>query len=196
MVAVVTSAITTWLIGLFRSNDNSTIITDDFGKPLPEKYTKRQLDKLTEGLHKLRSDVDELSLKVTGMNQVNKEVNKVITAKETPKEPCRISKSTTTGDVDEKYTYLRVVGIGRLESSQRNENTIYRMWKENNKIFYEFNSVRVKKFIKNRTVFIDSFCNKDIQSVEPAIADEIQTLSPGELNEDLTVKTKVTILYK
>lgn len=73
----------------------------------------------------------------------------------------------------------------------------YRTWMANGKKFYEFvNNDRTKKAINNRSVLIEPFCTKIEQSISPDESDMIETIEPGILADDNSVKEKAKIVYK
>ena len=93
------------------------------------------------------------------------------------------------------YYELAVIN-GNLVKAE-SEQTYYRAWRVNGQLIFEFvNNDRTRKAINNRTIIIEPFCIKLESSKSPDISEEIETKTPGILNDDFTLRKKAEIIYK
>lgn len=86
---------------------------------------------------------------------------------------------------------------GNLVKVESNDTVYYCSWKRKGKLYFKFvNNDRTRKAINNRTVIIDPFCIKQEGSKSPDLSEEIETVVPGQLNDDYTILKKAEIIYK
>lgn len=86
---------------------------------------------------------------------------------------------------------------GNLVKVESNDTVYYCSWKRKGKLYFKFvNNERTRKAINNRTVIIDPFCIKQEGSKSPDLSEEIETVVPGQLNDDYTIFKKAEIIYK
>ena len=94
------------------------------------------------------------------------------------------------------YNELAVIN-GNLVKAETEQTTYYRAWREKGLILFEFvNNDRTRKAINNRTIIIEPFCMKLESSKSPDTSEEIETKTPGILNDDYTLRKKAEIIYK
>ena len=94
------------------------------------------------------------------------------------------------------YNDLTVVN-GNLIKAESEQTTYYRMWCEGGEILFEFvNNDRTRKAINNRTIIIEPFCIKLEDSKSPDTSEMIETITPGILNDDYSLRKKAEIIYK
>ena len=95
-----------------------------------------------------------------------------------------------------EYTLLTVVDR-KLVPQQLGQTAYYRCWHDGGKIWFEFScdSSKVKKVILNRDSIIAPCCVKDVNSLEPNDANDIETIEFGELDSNYQIISKSTIKY-
>lgn len=95
-----------------------------------------------------------------------------------------------------EYTLLTVVDR-KLVPQQLGQTAYYRCWHNGGKIWFEFScdSSKVKKVILNRDSILAPCCVKDINSLEPNEANDIETIEFGELDSNYQIINKSTIKY-
>lgn len=99
-------------------------------------------------------------------------------------------------DVIQGFIMLTVKN-GLFAEADPNGVCYYRTWTANGKKLFEFvNNDRTKKAINNRSILIEPFCIKMEKSISPDEADMIETIEPGVLSDDNTIKEKAKIIYK
>ena len=187
-------------------------------KELPTKFTQKQLKRVEEYVEKvddLGKRNSELEKKVKELTNQLENLRKDIRAiqekniKFSPNasgNPSSLSSSDAnkkkTKNINDRsivnsYECLTIGGDGNLIHCEEGYPVYYRAWKERERINFEFvNSDRTKKAINNRSTFIEPFCNKIEDSKLPDESDFIDTITPGILNDDYTVKEKAVIRYK
>lgn len=96
-----------------------------------------------------------------------------------------------------KYTDLSVVD-GKLVPWSLGKTSYYHYWEYDGRYFFEFSceKSKVAKAINNRSAVIDPFCQKDSSSVAVDAANDIITDKFGELDSELNVISKSTIIYQ
>ncbi len=187
-------------------------------KELPAKYTKKQFKKIEEKVNKiddleknyskLEKRVKELSNQLEALRKeciaIQEQSTKTTYASsENPSPgPSTIANKRKANNENSRpiavtYERLTLGGNGNLIHCEEGYPVYYRAWKEREKIKFEFvNSDRTKKAINNRSTFIEPFCNKTEESKFPDESDFIETITPGVLNNDYTVKEKAVIRFK
>ena len=187
-------------------------------KELPAKYTKKQFKKIEEKVNKvddlekknyeLEKKVKELSNQLEALRKDIKEIQEqgTKTVPSSSGNPLPVSSSIAnkrkanyenSRPIAVTYERLTIVGDGKLINCEEGYPVYYRAWRESDWIKFEFvNSDRTKKAINNRSTFIEPFCNKTEESKFPDESDFIETITPGILNDDYTVKEKAIIRYK
>ena len=96
-----------------------------------------------------------------------------------------------------KLNYIELAVINGSLVKAESEQTYYRAWRENGQIMFEFvNNDRTRKAINNRTIIVEPFCIKLESSKSPDVSEEIETKTPGILNDDFTLRKKAEIIYK
>ena len=187
-------------------------------KELPAKFTKKQfkrVEKYEEKVDNLEKKNSELEKKVKELSNQLEVLRKDIKAiqeqdikfssnssnKSLSMSSNITNKKKTNNEnglpIATSYERLTLGGNGNLIHCEEGYPVYYRAWKENEVIKFEFvNSDRTKKAINNRSTFIEPFCNKIEESRLPDESDFIETITPGILNDDYTVKEKAVIRYK
>ena len=121
------------------------------------------------------------------------------------KQEDKINKKTDLGDNNKtnsnplvgKMNFIELAVINGSLVKEESEQTYYRAWRENGQIMFEFvNNDRTRKAINNRTIIIEPFCIKQESSKSPDVSKEIETKTPGILNDDYTLRKKAEIIYK
>ena len=108
-----------------------------------------------------------------------------------------INKNSSKTFVGHSNYYELAVINGNLVEAESEQTTYYRAWRENGQILFEFvNNDRTRKAINNRTIIIEPFCIKLEYSKSPDVSVEIETITPGFLNDDYTLRKKAEIIYK
>ena len=187
-------------------------------KELPAKFTKKQLKRI----EKYEEKVDNLEKKNTELEKRVKELSnqlealrkeiKTIQEQSTKTSPSasgnpspvsssiankRKANNENSRPITVTYERLTLGGEGNLIHCEEGYPVYYRAWREHERIKFEFvNSDRTKKAINNRSTYIEPFCNKTEESKFPDESDSIETITPGILNDDYTVKEKAVIRYK
>ena len=187
-------------------------------KELPEKFTKKQfkrvekneekLDDLEKKNSELEKRVKELSNQLEALKKEIKKIQKQemnishSISGNPSSVPSSIANKRKPNDENSRsivatYERLTLGGDGNLIYCEEGYPVYYRAWRERERIRFEFvNSDRTKKAINNRSTFIEPFCNKTEESKFPDESDFIETITPGFLNDDYTVKEKAIIRYK
>ena len=187
-------------------------------KELPAKYTKKQFKKIEEKVNRiddlekknseLEKRVKELSNQLETLRKEIKAIQEqdTKTLPSTSENPVSVSSSNAnkrkannekSRPMTVTYERLTLGGNGNLIHCEEGYPVYYRAWRERERIKFEFvNSDRTKKAINNRSTFIEPFCNKTEESKFPDESDFIETITPGILNDDYTVKEKAVIKYK
>ena len=187
-------------------------------KELPPKFTKKQykrVEKYEEKVDNLEKKNSEMEKKVKELTKQLEELRKDIgtiqeratksspSASENPSpvSSCisnkRKANNGNSHPVAISYERLTLGGDGNLVHCEKGYPVYYQAWRECERIKFEFvNSDRTKKAINNRSTFIEPFCNKTEESKFPDESDFIETITPGILNDDYTVKEKAVIRYK
>lgn len=99
--------------------------------------------------------------------------------------------------LDGKLNLIELAVINGCLVKEESEQTYYRAWKENGQMLFEFvNNDRTRKAINNRTIIVEPFCIKLESSKSPDASEEIETKTPGILNDDFTLRKKAEIIYK
>lgn len=189
-------------------------------KELPTKFTKKQLKRVekyeekVDDLEKRNSELEKKVKELTNQLEVLRKEIRAIQEKEKDTKPLPNASGNpsplSSSDANKKktnkingrsivisYERLTIGGDGNLTHCEEGYPVYYRAWKERDIIKFEFvNSDRTKKAINNRSTFIEPFCNKIEDSKLPDESDLIDTITPGILNDDYTVKEKAVIRYK
>ncbi|MCR5642258.1 MAG: hypothetical protein K6G32_02815 [Prevotella sp.] len=95
---------------------------------------------------------------------------------------------------DVEYVSLTVTN-GSLAVASSSQGSYYRAWNSNGKILFEFFSDKTAKAINNRSVIIDPFCDKALESLSADDASNIETCQFGTLNNDYTLISKTIIKF-
>lgn len=96
-----------------------------------------------------------------------------------------------------KFNFIELAVINGSLVKEESEQTYYRAWRENGHLLFEFvNNDRTRKAINNRTIIVEPFCIKLESSKSPDLSEEIETKTPGILNDDFTLRKKAEIIYK
>lgn len=184
----------------------------------PTKFTKKQhkkVERYEEKVKDLENKNSELKKKVKELTKQLEELRKDIrtieerdakSSSNASENPSPVSGSTSNKRKANKeishpiaisYERLTLGWDGNLIHCEEGYPVYYQAWRERERIKFEFvNSDRTKKAINNRSTFIEPFCNKTEKSKFPDESDFIETITPGILNDDYTVKEKAVIRYK
>jgi len=187
-------------------------------KELPTKFTKKQLKRVekyeekVDNLEKKNSELEKKVKELTNQLEALRKDIRIVQERDTKSSPsasknsspefCDISNKRKANNENShpiaiSYERLTLGGDGNLVLCEEGYPVYYRAWKERERIKFEFvNSDRTKKAINNRSTFIEPFCNKTEESKFPDESDFIETITPGILNDDYTVKEKAVIRYK
>lgn len=187
-------------------------------KELPTKFTKKQLKRVekyeekVDDLEKRNSELEKKVKELTNqLENLRKDIraiqdNSTKSSSNASGNPSPISSSDANkkkpNNINDRpiaclYERLTIGGDGNLIHCEEGYPVYYRAWKERERMYFEFvNSDRTKKAINNRSTFIEPFCNKIEDSKLPDESDFIDTITPGVLNDDYTVKEKAVIKYK
>lgn len=107
------------------------------------------------------------------------------------------NKKTNSNPLVGKVNYIELAVINGCLVKEDSEQTYYRAWRENGQLLFEFvNNDRTRKAINNRTIIVEPFCIKLENSKSPDLSEEIETKTPGILNDDYTLRKKAEIIYK
>ena len=97
---------------------------------------------------------------------------------------------------DEHSFYMTVVN-GNLVKAESEQTTYYFTWCEKGDILFKFvNNDRTRTAINNRTIIIEPFCIKLENSKSPDSSEVVETITPGILNEDYSLRKKAEIIFK
>lgn len=183
----------------------------------PTKFTKKQLKRVDEyeekvkNLEKKNSELKKKVKDLTNQLEVLRKDIRTIQEQDTKSSPNASENPSQSRSISNKrkgnkeishpiaisYERLTIGSDGNLIHCEDGYPVYYRAWKERERIKFEFvNSDRTKKAINNRSTFIEPFCNKTEKSKFPDESDFIETITPGILNDDYTVKEKAVIRYK
>ena len=107
------------------------------------------------------------------------------------------NKNTNSNPLVGNFNFIELAVINGSLVKEESEQTYYRAWREKGQLLFEFvNNDRTRKAINNRTIIIEPFCIKLESSKSPDNSEEIETKTPGILNEDYTIRRKAEIIYK
>lgn len=187
-------------------------------KELPTKFTKKQLKRVekyeekVDDLEKKNSELDKKVKELTNQIEILRKDIRAIQEKNTNSSPNAsgnpspisnnvATKEKTNGQNEHpiviSYERLTIGGDGNLIHCEEGHQVYYKAWKEGERIKFEFvNNDRTKKAINNRSTYIEPFCNKIEDSKLPDESNYIDTITPGILNNDYSVKEKAVIRYK
>ena len=163
------------------------------GKNEEIESLQSQLSKKDKEIESLRSQIKALSnrnIKPSYDSNKQEDYNE--------KKDVDENKNTNSNPLVGQLNYIELAVInGNLVEAESEQTTYYRAWRENGQILFEFvNNDRTRKAINNRTIIIEPFCIKLEYSKSPDVSVEIETITPGFLNDDYTLRKKAEIIYK
>lgn len=160
------------------------------------KVLEKQLNEKDNVIASLRSQIKELNKSSSRSSMPSNSSNK---QEEDNNEKTGVADNNRNSNpLVRQYNFIELAVInGSLVKAESEQTTYYRSWRENEQIMFEFvNNDRTRKAINNRTVIIEPFCIKLESSKSPDNSEEIETKTPGILNDDFTLKKKAEIIYK
>ena len=163
------------------------------GKNEEIESLQSQLSKKEKEIESLRSQIKALSnrnIKPSYDSNKQEDYNE--------KKDVDENKNTNSNPLVGQLNYIELAVInGNLVKAESEQTTYYRAWMEKGQILFEFvNNDRTRKAINNRTIIIEPFCIKLEHSKSPDVSEEIETITPGILNDDYTLRKKAEIIYK
>lgn len=161
---------------------------DEKKKEIEKKDDKIKL--LNEELLRLRKESLNKSSSTSNSDSGNSDGNKEQESDQRGEsEPIISDKNSIYNDM--------TVANGSLVKAESEQTTYYRTWCEGGEILFEFvNNDRTRKAINNRTIIIEPFCIKLEYSKSPDSSEMVETITPGILNEDYSLRKKAEIIYK
>jgi len=156
----------------------------------------KELDALKKENTSLKNRIVELKTSLSRSDMHSDDPNKQEDNNE--KTDAANSNNTNYSSLVRQFNFIELAVInGNLVKAESEQTTYYRSWREKGQILFEFvNNDRTRKAINNRTIIIEPFCIKLESSKSPDNSEEIETKTPGILNDDFTLKKKAEIIYK
>ena len=180
---------------------------DDLGKQISEKEEiirlNNQLSEKEEIIERLNNQISSLNAEISELRESAQKSNVTKKKKfdkrgDKEEEECNQSDNPNSYPLGGRPVFNELTVInGNLVKAESEQTTYYRTWRENGLLLFEFvNNDRTRKAINNRTIVIEPFCTKRDDSKSPDLSEEIETKTPGILNDDYTLKKKAEIIYK
>lgn len=165
------------------------------GKDEEIENLSKQLSEKDKVIESLRKQIIELNTSSSRSSMTSNDSNKQEDNIE--KKDVGDNKNTNSNPFAGKLNYIELAVINGSLVKEDSEQTYYRAWRENGQMLFEFvNNDRTRKAINNRTIIVEPFCIKLESSKSPDISEEIETKTPGILNDDYTLRKKAEIIYK
>ena len=192
-----------------KTNIDENKISENSELKKEKKEFEKKISKKDEEIKMLRKELSEKDEEIAFLNSQIMELKSSSRNNMSSNESNKQEDNKENNDLGEKYKtsskifvghsnyYELAVINGNLVKAESEQTTYYRAWRENGQILFEFvNNDRTRKAINNRTIIIEPFCIKLEQSKSPDVSEEIETITPGILNDDYTLRKKVEIIYK